>query len=95
MNRRHSLVDKNIRKKANKEIKKGMKEETPILKKPSTSSKASKLLSTSRPAKKISKRTSPKQKIENSTPAYPHKEGSKWIASSRKKMLTEKKVLKK
>jgi len=95
MNRRHSLVDKHIRKKASKEIKKGMKQETPVLKKTSSSRKASKLLTTARPVKKISKRTSPKEKIENSTPAYPHKEGGKWIASSRKKMLTAKKSLKK
>lgn len=95
MNRRHDLVDKHIRKKAQKEIRKGMKQETFIPKKTSSAKKISKILSSSsKPAKKVSKRTSPKEKIENSTPAYPHKEGSKWIANSRKKMLNAKKVYK-
>jgi hypothetical protein len=38
----------------------------------------------------MNKRTSPSKKIENSSPAYPHKEGSRWITTTRKKTASQK-----
>lgn len=81
MNRRHSVSSKRVAKKTTKEVKKGVVQEDTLVKKRAISAKKA----LTAPAKSVkahkkpSKRTSPKEEIENSTPAYPHREGSRWM----------------
>jgi hypothetical protein len=90
MNKRHNLSDKHVSKRAKKEVRKAMKKDSLPSTNTSPIKKPSKLLKSTDRIKKVSKRTSPSKKIENSSPAYPHKEGSRWITTTRKKIASQK-----
>lgn len=83
MNRRHILADRRLLKKERKAIKSTGWQDTPTIKTTSPSTKPF-----SSPCKKRggkqAKRTSPDDSIEGSTPAYPHREGKRWITVLKK-----------
>lgn len=81
MNRRHNLSDVRLVKKEYKEIKKGIRTDTPIVKKITKTQEPLKPLTPIKHRKKTSKRDSTGEDIENSSPSYPHKEGGAWIKS--------------
>lgn len=95
MNRRHDVSDKRVNKKNKKEVKSGLKNETmPEKRKPYVKKVLAPFLT--KKVKKTSKRTSPSDSIENSMPAYPHKEGGRWISSTNKQIADKNiKLLKK
>ncbi|MES2200056.1 MAG: hypothetical protein V4489_07815 [Chlamydiota bacterium] len=82
MNRRHNLSNIRLVKQEHKEVKKGMRTDTPVDKKSLKEEKAL-ITETLKRHKKVSKRDSTGESIENSPPSYPHKEGGRWIATLR------------
>ena len=82
MNRRHNISNIRIAKEEYKEVKKGMKTDTPLEIK-ATNPKKIIITSLAKRHKKVSKRDSTGEMIENSPPSYPHKEGGRWIATLR------------
>ena len=88
MNKRKEPISARVEKKVNKEVHKGMKDETALSPKmvEIIKVKAVKKIATH---KKISKRTATHEGVEGSTPAHVHTENEHWAQSLRKKTLLQ------
>ncbi len=82
MNRRHNISNTRLVKEEHKEVKKGMRTDTPPEIK-TTNPKKIIITSFAKRPKKVSKRDSTGELIENSPPSHPHKEGERWITTLR------------
>lgn len=88
MNKRKEPVSARTEKKINKEVHKGMKQET-VLSPKTVKEIKEKVVKKIATHKKVSKRTATKEKIVQSVPAHVHTENEHWAQSIRSQTLLQ------